>query len=216
MVSILEKQVQDVYLTVVQTSSIGKGWKVINFTSRKAYVVGFQGMVQEKHKLPMVSAITAVDLEDKTILIRIHEAVMNDKANYSLLSEFQVRECVYNLNSVWKKHGGSQTLSITEDVITPLQLKNCMMTFNHREPTEEEIENLPIYDVTRAGIWNPKSYNDKCPREATDLVKIQDTFKDNHNSNPKGATKHKDTGISAGNTTDETWASVNLHESGEV
>jgi len=198
------------------TSVIGKGWKVINFTSKRAYVIGFQGKLQEKHKFPMVSAITAVDLEDKTIIIRIHEAVMNDKANHSLLSEFQVRECVYNLNSVWKKHGGSQTLSIKEDIIIPLQLKNCMMIFHHREPTEKEIKNLPIYDVTRARAWNPKSYNDECPRKVVDLVVTQDTFQENHNSNPKGATKHDDTGISEGNTPDETQISANLHDSGEV
>ena len=187
----------------VDTSVIGQGWTVVAYTSRKANVVGFDKNAAVKRGLPIVSAVTAVDLEDQTILIRIHEAVMNDASHHSLLSEFQVRECVYNLDSVWKKHGGSQTLSIKEDVIIPLQLKNCIMTFNHREPTEEAIKNLPLYDVTRKGTWNPKSYSDEYQQE-------------NHNSNPKKATKHKDTGISVGNTTDETWTSAKLHDSGEV
>jgi len=154
------------------TSVIGKGWTIVAYTSRKANVVGFDKNAAVKRGLPIVSAITAVDLEDQTILIRIHEAVMNDASHHSLLSEFQVRECVYNLDSVWKKHGGSQTLSIKEDVIIPLQLKNCMMIFNHRNPSEEEIKTLTIHDITKDEVWNPKHY----------IEDPQDTFYDANSS----------------------------------
>ena len=33
-----------------------------------------------------------------------------------------------------------------------------MMTFNNRTPSEEEINKLPIYDITKDEIWNPKNY----------------------------------------------------------
>jgi hypothetical protein len=43
--------------------------------------------------MTIVSAITAVDLPDVISLILIvHEAIYNDTANHSVLSEFQLRD----------------------------------------------------------------------------------------------------------------------------
>jgi predicted nucleotide-binding protein (sugar kinase/HSP70/actin superfamily) len=40
-----------------------------------------------------MSAITAVDLSDGTsVILIVHEAIYNDTANHSLLSEFQLRD----------------------------------------------------------------------------------------------------------------------------
>jgi hypothetical protein len=43
--------------------------------------------------LPIVSAITALDLPDETsMLLVVHEGIYNDTENHSLSSEFQLRE----------------------------------------------------------------------------------------------------------------------------
>ena len=82
------------------TSVIGKGWLVVAYTQMKANIVGFDKKAAVKKGLPIVSAVTAVDIENKTVLLRIHEAVLNDAAHHSLMSEFQVRECVHKLDSL--------------------------------------------------------------------------------------------------------------------
>ena len=78
--------------------------------NRKANVYGFDPTSAVKLNLPIVTAVTAVDLEDgQTILLRVHEAVYNDTAPHTLLSEFQLRECVEKLDARSRKHGGDQT-----------------------------------------------------------------------------------------------------------
>ena len=47
-----------------------------------------------KRSLPIVSAVTAVDVKGKTVLLVVHEAVHNEGVPCSLLSDFQLKECV--------------------------------------------------------------------------------------------------------------------------
>ena len=69
---------------VADTCVLGKGWKIISIhSSRKANVVGFDHEAAVKRNLPIVSAITAVDLPDGTsILLVIHEGKYNETANH--------------------------------------------------------------------------------------------------------------------------------------
>jgi hypothetical protein len=60
---------------------------------RRANVVGFDHEAAVKSNLPIVSAINANDLLDGTsVILIVHEAIYNDTANHSLLSEFQLRD----------------------------------------------------------------------------------------------------------------------------
>jgi hypothetical protein len=72
------------------TCVLGKGWKVLSSQdSRRANVIGFDHEAAVKRNLPIVSAITAVDLPDGySILLTVHEAIYNDTGNHTLLSEF--------------------------------------------------------------------------------------------------------------------------------
>ena len=107
------------------TTVIGQGWTVVAETNRKVNVIGFDKKSAIKKGLPMVTAVGAVDIDkDNTILIRVHEAVNNASSPHTLLSDFQVRECVDKLCVVWKGHGGEQITTI------PLRMLECMMTFN--------------------------------------------------------------------------------------
>jgi hypothetical protein len=91
------------------TCVLGQGWEVLSIhNTRRANVVGFDHQAAVKRNLPIVSAITAVDLPDVTSVIRIvHEAICNDTANHSFLSEFQLRDFGVKIGSICHKHGGT-------------------------------------------------------------------------------------------------------------
>jgi hypothetical protein len=76
------------------TCVLGQGWKVLSVHNiRIANVVGSDHEFAVKRNLPIVSAITAVDLSDGiSVILIVHEAIYNDTANHSLLSEFQLRD----------------------------------------------------------------------------------------------------------------------------
>jgi hypothetical protein len=72
------------------TYVLGQGWEFLSVhNNTRANVVGFDHEVAVKRNLPIVSAITAVDLPDGiSVILTVHEAIYNNTANYSLLSEF--------------------------------------------------------------------------------------------------------------------------------
>jgi hypothetical protein len=72
------------------TCVLDKGWKVLSIhNSRRANVVGFDHETAIKRNLPIVIAITAIDLPSgESILLVIHEGIYNETAAHSLLSEF--------------------------------------------------------------------------------------------------------------------------------
>jgi phosphoserine aminotransferase len=69
------------------TCVLGQGWEVLSVhNSRRANVVGFDHEAAIKRNLPIVSAITAVDLPDGiSVILIVHAAIYNDTANHSLL-----------------------------------------------------------------------------------------------------------------------------------
>jgi hypothetical protein len=73
------------------TCVLGQGLGVISVdNTRRANVVGFDHEAVLKRNLPIISAITAVDLLDGiSVILIVHEAIYNDTANHSVLSEFQ-------------------------------------------------------------------------------------------------------------------------------
>jgi hypothetical protein len=133
-------------------------------------VVGFDHETVIKRNLPIVSAITAIDLPSgESILLVIHEGIYNETPAHSLLSEFQLREFGINIDSICHSHGGTQQMTIKgdsgsdNDVLTiPLDLAGCMVHFKHRLPTAEESASLKQYCLTQGDVpWNPSSFSDQ-------------------------------------------------------
>ncbi len=149
------------------TSVIGKGWLVIaTQPHRKANVVGFDKEHAFKNNLDIVTAVTAIDLPDKrTILVQIHEAVYNPSAKHSLLSEYQLRENGIQLDTVPRRHKGSQSIQLGENKVE-LGIKACMVHFQHRLPTKDEmklVESEPsaLVSLTQGEVpWKPQEYSD--------------------------------------------------------
>jgi hypothetical protein len=96
------------------TCVLGQGWEIISIhNSRRA---GFDHETAVKSNLPIVSAITTVDLPDgSSILLVVHEGIYNETADHSLLSEFQIREFGIIVDSTCHRHGGAQQMVIQDD-----------------------------------------------------------------------------------------------------
>jgi hypothetical protein len=138
------------------TCVIGKGWEVLSIhNSRRANVVGFDHETAIKRNIPIVSAMTAIDVPSgESMLLVIHKGIYNETAAHSLLSEFQFREFGINIDFICHRHGRTQQMIIKgdsdsdsgSDVLTiPLDLAGCMVHFEHRLPTAEEIASLKQY-----------------------------------------------------------------------
>jgi hypothetical protein len=91
-------------------------WEVLSVhNTRRSNVIGLNHEAAIKRNLQIVSAITAVDLPDGTlVLLIVHEAIYNDTVNHSLLSEFQLRDFDVRLDSIYHKYGGTQKMVIQD------------------------------------------------------------------------------------------------------
>jgi hypothetical protein len=137
------------------TCVLGKGWEILSIhSSRRANVVGFDHETAIKRNLPIVSAITALDLPNgQSVLLLVHEGIYNETSNHSLLSEFQLREFGIVIDSICHRHGGAQQMIIKDnnhiDILTiPLDLAGCMVHFKHRLPTVEDMSSPKQYCLT--------------------------------------------------------------------
>jgi hypothetical protein len=86
------------------------------------------------------------------VILIVHESINNDKANHSLLSEFQLRDFGVKIDSICHKHGGTQKMVIQDVVssfVIPLELAGCMIHFKHRLPITKEIKSLKQYCLTQ-------------------------------------------------------------------
>jgi hypothetical protein len=140
------------------TCVLGKGWEVIStHKSRRANVVGFDHESAIIRNLPIVNAMTTIDLlNGQSILLVIREAIYNGSSSHTLLSEFQLREFGIIIDSICHRHGGSQQILIKDsnnDLITiSLDLSGCMIHFKHRLPTGVEITSLKQNCLTQGEI----------------------------------------------------------------
>ena len=104
-----------------------------------------------------------VEVNDKPVLFQINEAVCNPTAEHSLLSEYQLRDFGVKVNSVARKHGGEQNV-IANDQEIPCGVKNCLIYFKCRLPTDEELEKLVPIQLTQGEMpWNPKADEHNSP-----------------------------------------------------
>jgi hypothetical protein len=148
------------------TCVLRKEWEIISVhSSRRANVVDFDHKTAVKKNLPIVTAITLVDLHNvQSIFLVIHEAIYNDTSNHSLLSKFQLREHGIIIDSICQRHGGIQNMTITDsnnydDIPLPLELAGCTVNFKHRLPNKEGIMSLHQYCLIQGFTpWDPYSF----------------------------------------------------------
>ena len=130
---------------------------VVTHPFRKAHVIGFDYKVAVKRNLDIVTACTVVEVNGNSILLQINEAVCNPISEHSLLSEYQLRDFGIQVNSIARRHGGDQNLIADEQEI-PCGVKNCLIYFKCRTPTDEELERLKPIVLSQGEVpWNPRA-----------------------------------------------------------
>ena len=136
------------------TTVMGRGFKVIEFTERYADLEGFSSDLTKNH-VRIGSGVATVDLGmNGKVLIGVHEApYLGEQAN-SLLSTAQARE-----NGVWiddrlTRHGGKQMLRVEQTEI-PLSIEDGLAGLEISVPTEDEMESLPTLWLTSDLEWQP-------------------------------------------------------------
>ena len=87
-----------------------------------------------------MTAMTIVDVpKHGPVLLQVNEAVLNESADHSLMSTYQMSEFGIPLDARPAKHGGSQSMMLN-DVEFNFNLRHCMVHFVHRAPTKKEME----------------------------------------------------------------------------
>jgi hypothetical protein len=149
------------------TCVLGKGLKVQAFRDlRRAYAFDFDHEDAVTRNLPIVSAITAIDLPDgSSILLVVHEAIYNDTGDHIVLSELQLRASGVQIDSICHRHGGTQQMVIRDDgesLVVPLELSSCMIHFKHQLPNDEGVNSLKQYCLSKGeSPWNPLAFSDQ-------------------------------------------------------
>ena len=124
--------------------------------------------------MPIVIACAVYTMtDDKEVLVIINEAILNADSPSTLMSEYQTREAGNMVDSVSKCHlhwdgtPGHQAMKFvcaadTKDpeVIIDFSIQSALSTMMHRLPTEDDLQTMPRYFATPAGIWVPKSQID--------------------------------------------------------
>ena len=139
------------------TSAIGGSeWIIEDITQRTVSVIGYQN-TKKSEDIPIGSAITAVDLPDKTtILIKINEATLLGEHGNSLLSPLQARNYGTTINDIPKSQGGLPHIK-KDGIVIPITLKKGLLTIPIRKPTEYELHNTELIVLTSDEIWEPEN-----------------------------------------------------------
>lgn len=85
------------------TRLVGNDFYIEATTNRTVDVQGFTDNIKVK-RLPTVSAVTAVDVSDEVILLKLHECIAVETNQISLFSTFQAREAEVVVNDVAKRN----------------------------------------------------------------------------------------------------------------
>jgi hypothetical protein len=125
----------------------GDAWTIDEDTGRTANVAGFDNkIIMEENRI--VTAITATeDIDGNTVLLRAHEATEFQKGANSLLSCTQLRENGVEVNDIARKRGGKSSI-VVEGTIIPLHLEQGVMILKIRMPTEWELKECEMLDLT--------------------------------------------------------------------
>ena len=158
------------------TCSIGgEAWHIDFKSGRFVNVAGYDEKAGTiRSNVQIGGGVTAMDLPNgETILIRVNEATIMDDAN-TLLSTFQARDSGVYIDDRAKRHGGSSYIGV-DDYVLPLEVRGALQTLPIRKPTELELKECLMIELTSDAPWHPDLMQDK-PLSPTDYEKMQEDF----------------------------------------
>jgi hypothetical protein len=150
---------------------LGKVWQVQADTGRHVNLIGADDQLTfRKNNLSVVSAIAqAYPATGPPVILLAHESPLNPDADFTLLSEYQLRDngCLFDFVS--KKHktvqGGYGTQSFypsgdTDRPLLPLVLRQALLTFRLKPVEEGDCERYQIIEISADRSWCPEIHND--------------------------------------------------------
>ena len=147
---------------------LGKNVLVTEYTDRYARLVGYDPENTKSARIPIVTGYIKVKAHNGIpVLLKINEAPYNAHSPITLLSEYQVREHKYIIDSVATKHKtvngfGTQRLQLSEVVHIPFLDRGGIMGFEMLPIEESDLDVIdPKYDVfelTSTNKWRPSKF----------------------------------------------------------
>ena len=138
------------------TSGIGGNcWIMDTLTDREVAITGYDNKESVKNNVKIGSAITAIDLPSgETVLIRVNEATILGEDASTLFSIAQMREHGIFIDDKSRRHGGLSCI-IADNCVIPLILQDSMLAIKLRRPTNNELAECDLIDITSDLPWNP-------------------------------------------------------------
>ena len=145
---------------------LGKLTYVEACTGEKAYLSGFDPAKVPPKEVSIVTGLIKVLTSPQQIpvILRVHQAPYNPDSPITLLSEYQIREHGYVIDSVAKKHRtgfkayGTQTFYLNEVVSIPFEDRGGLMGFEILPYEEGDKERYDVFDITSPEKWTPQRF----------------------------------------------------------
>jgi hypothetical protein len=139
----------------------GNCWVIDTLTSKRVEIAGYDTSQTVRNNVPIGSGITAVDLPSgETVLLRANEAtVLGEDAN-TLMSVTQMRENGVGVFDIATRHGGLSCLEV-EGYVIPISLIDSMMVVKIRKPSQKELKECTMVELTSIQPWTPSTCSDE-------------------------------------------------------
>jgi len=141
------------------------------YDHRRVTIEGFGGPSHTIRNMRIGSGITAVAIDNMTILVRVNEAVISPYK--TIISTNQVQAWGHVVDDVPRKYGGRQAIFLDQETLNiPLKYIGALLYMSCRKPTRKELNEGHIFDLTDYRIWNPR-------QDKTDEQEDHEMFPDN-------------------------------------
>ena len=139
------------------------GWRVLVEHDYSCTVSGFTDALGSL-SLQVVDAVAkTVSTDGREVLLRVNQALYKPGSTQSLLSTPQVRDSGTRVDTTWVQHDATSNFGLVlEDgehgrLVIPFTLDGVSGGFSITSPDDEELDQLPIYEITSSLHWDPNS-----------------------------------------------------------
>ena len=148
---------------------VGTNAYIANETGRYAHLIGYDPATTKSHRIPIVTAYLKVRAHNGIpVLLKINEAAYNADSPITLLSEYQIREHGYIVDSVATKHKtslntyGTQRIVLNDVLHLPFEDRGGLMGLEILPIEDGDIDEVdPKYDIfelTDSKKWIPARF----------------------------------------------------------
>ena len=141
--------------------------KVLSYTGRYASLIGYDPKSTTSGRVPIVTALLKVrssSVGNHPVLLKIHEAPINEKSPITLLSEYQIREHGLVIDSVARKHksihgkSGTQCFCVSSEVFVDFEDRGGLLGFELLPFEEGDEDRYDVLTITGPLRWTPRKF----------------------------------------------------------